>query len=79
MILELQDSVQRSVIGPGMEARSQVNETDAYLSEANVLGVLTKALAAYIQSVLADEAPLIGAHTAAEMCKSLGRISQTAN
>ena len=52
-------------------------ETDAHLSEAYVLGVLTEALAAYIQPVLADEAPLIGAHTAAKDMQKL-RTSQIA-
>lgn len=37
----------------------------AYLDEANVLGILPEALAADIQAVLANQAPLVGAHTAA--------------
>ena len=38
---------------------------DKYLGEANVLGVLTEALTADVESVLADKAPLVGAHSAA--------------
>ena len=64
--------------GVGMEACSRLTETDAHLGEANVLGVLTEALAAYIQPVLPDEPPLVGADTAAQKCKSSGRIFQPA-
>ena len=45
--------------------RVSVGEGDVYLGEANVLGVLTEALAADIESVLADQSPLVGANTAA--------------
>lgn len=41
-------------------------EDDEHLGEANILGILTEALTAHVESVLADKAPLIGAHTAAE-------------
>ena len=37
----------------------------ADLDEADVLGVLPEALAADVQSILADETPLVGAHAAA--------------
>ena len=38
---------------------------EQYLGEANVLGVLTEALTADVESVLADKAPLVGAHSTA--------------
>lgn len=41
-----------------------------YLDEADVLGVLAEALAADIQAVLADQAPLVGAYTAAKRAQS---------
>ena len=37
----------------------------AHLDEADVLGVLTEALSADVEAVLADQTPVIGAHTAA--------------
>lgn len=36
-----------------------------YLNESNVLGVLPEALTADVKSILADQAPLVGADTAA--------------
>jgi hypothetical protein len=39
---------------------------DAYLDEANVGGLLTEALTADVQAVLADETSLVGADAAVE-------------
>lgn len=36
-----------------------------HLDEADILGVLTEALAADVEAVLADQTPVVGAHTAA--------------
>ncbi len=43
----------------------KLGRAKGHLDEANVLGVLPEALAADVEAVLADEAPLVGAHTAA--------------
>ena len=37
--------------------------TQTYLFEADIVGVLSEALSAHIQSVLSDDTMLIGAHT----------------
>ena len=39
---------------------------DTHLHEANVLGVLAEALPADVEVVLANDAPLVPAHTAAQ-------------
>ena len=44
-------------------AEEGVVYTQTYLFEADIVGVLSEALSAHIQSVLSDNTMLIGAHT----------------
>jgi hypothetical protein len=51
----------------------------SHLDEANVVGVLPEALAADVQVVLADDAALVAAHTAAGQTAKPRDISTAAN
>lgn len=56
-----------------------VQAAAAHLDEANILGILTEALAADIQPVLADQAPLVGAYTAAPPVQNFSHESLLAD
>lgn len=49
----------------------------AYLPEANILGVFSEALTAYVETVLADHSMIVGASPAADKMKNMAQINDT--